>query len=148
LKPVFGEYKTRLKFIKFGLRIVGSFVVLEFALIKCRIFKFEVLQHEVHEMFSFVSFHCIWWRNHNMWRSVQKVFFYQHSRGRGCRSAMSHAKRGHRMEEARRDKYGFSWPGGNSANLKARRSFLRGSWRLCTHSLSPLTHRDRSFNIF
>ena len=26
-------------------------------------------------------------------------------------------------------------PGGHSANLEARRSFLRGSWRLCTPSL-------------
>ena len=30
---------------------------------------------------------------------------------------------------------GFVGPGGHSANLEARRSFLRGSWRLCTPSL-------------
>ena len=29
----------------------------------------------------------------------------------------------------------FAGPGGNSANPEARRSFLRGSWRLCTPSL-------------
>ena len=29
----------------------------------------------------------------------------------------------------------FCGPGGNSANPEARRSFLRGSWRLCTPSL-------------
>ena len=33
---------------------------------------------------------------------------------------------------------GFAGPGGNSANLEARRSFLRGSWRLCTPSLEEL----------
>ena len=30
----------------------------------------------------------------------------------------------------------FVGPGGNSANPEARRSFLRGSWRLCTPSLT------------
>ena len=29
----------------------------------------------------------------------------------------------------------FAGPGGYSANLEVRRSFLRGSWRLCTPSL-------------
>ena len=49
------------------------------------------------------------------------------------------AGRGDRMEGAlvtsRRLGDGFAGPGGNSANLEARRAFLRGSWRLCTPSL-------------
>ena len=42
-------------------------------------------------------------------------------------------------EEARRRSErhgdGFMGPEGHSENLKARMSFLRGSWRLCTASL-------------
>ena len=33
--------------------------------------------------------------------------------------------------EWRRPGDGFTRPGGHSANLEARRSILRGSWRLC-----------------
>ena len=33
----------------------------------------------------------------------------------------------------------FAGPGGNSANPEARKSFLRGSWRLCTPSLVQLS---------
>ena len=36
---------------------------------------------------------------------------------------------------SRREGDGFAGPGGHSANLEAWRSFLRGSWRLCTPSL-------------
>ena len=32
----------------------------------------------------------------------------------------------------------FCGPGGNSANPEVRRSFLRGSWRLCTPSLGAI----------
>ena len=46
---------------------------------------------------------------------------------------------GDRIAEARRRRkrlgVGFVAPGGHSENLEARRSFLRGSWRLCTPSL-------------
>ena len=37
----------------------------------------------------------------------------------------------------------FVGPGGNSANPEARRSFLRGSWRLCTPSLLYLGFKLR-----
>ena len=46
--------------------------------------------------------------------------------------------RGDKMAEAKRHGDSFAGPGGNSANLEARRSFLRGSWRLCTPSLIRL----------
>ena len=36
---------------------------------------------------------------------------------------------------SRRQGDGFAGPGGHSANLEAWRSFLRGSWHLCTPSL-------------
>ena len=63
----------------------------------------------------------------------------------GCKSQIffigdQNAGRGDRMTEARRcsERQGdcFAGPGGNSANLEARRSFLRGSWRLSTPSLT------------
>ena len=37
---------------------------------------------------------------------------------------------------SKRDGDGFAGSGGHSANLEARRSFLRGSWRLSTPSLT------------
>ena len=61
----------------------------------------------------------------------------------GCKSQIffigdQNAGRGDRMTEARRcsERQGdcFAGPGGHSANLEARRSFLRGSWHLCTPS--------------
>ena len=54
-------------------------------------------------------------------------------------SGDQNAVRGDRMVgglvTSRRLGDGFAGPGGHSANLEARRSFLRGSWRLCTPSL-------------
>ena len=56
---------------------------------------------------------------------VKAKYFFFEDQNAGC---------GDKMEEARRpsDRHGdgFVGPGGHSANLEARRSFLRGSWRL------------------
>ena len=54
-------------------------------------------------------------------------------------SGDQNAGRGDKIAEAwrriERHQDGFTGPGGNTANLEAARSFLRGSWRLCTPSL-------------
>ena len=46
---------------------------------------------------------------------------------------------------SRRQGDSFVGPGGHSANLEAQRSFLRGSWSICSSSLSFLV---MIFNMF
>ena len=54
-------------------------------------------------------------------------------------SGDKNAGRGDKMAEAQkrseRHRDGFAGPGGYSENMEAWRSFLRGSWRLCTPPL-------------
>jgi hypothetical protein len=59
----------------------------------------------------------------------QIFFYWSQNAGRGDRMA------GGLVTSLRLAETCFAGPGGNSANPEVRRSFLRGSWRLCTPSL-------------
>ena len=94
MKPVFGEYKTRLKFIKFGLRIVGSFVVLEFALIKCRILFLNLKFYSMKSMKCFLLLAFTVFNGEiRICGGVDKRYFSTNTHdGGGAEAQMSHAK--------------------------------------------------------
>ena len=83
----------------------------------------------------------------NFWRKVfggykSQIFFYW-SQNAGCGDRMAEG-----LVTLLRLGDSFAGPGGHSANLDAQRSFLWGSWSLCTPSFLRVLTMIFHFDIF